>query len=289
MGIETVSIVNSHYKEPRGSYLKRWTYAQQTSYPNPSTAPVSAVPSTQPSPSFSSVAYHVPLMPKLKCFVGGLSQVASEIDLRDHFSQFGEAVQEVEIKMDKITGRSRGFGFVTILNCDSTRLFNNTHRVAGKTVDVAEVTETKLFIQNLRPSTVPETLIGHFSRFGSVVNCEVYPPVSSGPASASIVFESAEAAQNALSEMSHYIDGTRVEVRKAEPKRKGRFPEKTNCTASYGIYGGYGEFDPNNTTIPYVMQLTYGSLGIPSTYGTYPVPGYDLVPGIGTSNRYHPH
>jgi len=49
----------------------------------------------------------------MKLFVGNISWNVSEEQLADHFSGFGE-IEECKIIMDRMTGRSRGFGFVTI-------------------------------------------------------------------------------------------------------------------------------------------------------------------------------
>ena len=46
-----------------------------------------------------------------KIYVGNLSYSTTEETLRNQFSQFGE-VETVTIIMDKITNRSKGFGFV---------------------------------------------------------------------------------------------------------------------------------------------------------------------------------
>jgi RNA recognition motif-containing protein len=47
-----------------------------------------------------------------KLFVGGLRWETTTEKLREHFSQFGEITEAVVI-MDRQTGRSKGFGFVT--------------------------------------------------------------------------------------------------------------------------------------------------------------------------------
>lgn len=46
-----------------------------------------------------------------KLYVGNLSFTATEDELRDHFSQAGTP-DSVAIIKDRMTGRSRGFGFV---------------------------------------------------------------------------------------------------------------------------------------------------------------------------------
>jgi len=48
-----------------------------------------------------------------KLFVGNLSFETTENDLQDAFAAFG-TVAETNLMMDRTTGRSRGFGFVTM-------------------------------------------------------------------------------------------------------------------------------------------------------------------------------
>ncbi|MFH1811865.1 MAG: RNA-binding protein [Pseudomonadota bacterium] len=47
-----------------------------------------------------------------KLYVGGLAWATNDSGLRQAFEQFGE-VSEAVVVMDRETGRSRGFGFVT--------------------------------------------------------------------------------------------------------------------------------------------------------------------------------
>ena len=47
-----------------------------------------------------------------KLFVGGLAWAAQEADLEQEFAQFGK-ICEVKVILDRDTGRSRGFAFVT--------------------------------------------------------------------------------------------------------------------------------------------------------------------------------
>jgi len=50
-------------------------------------------------------------MSQARLFVGNLSFQTSENDLQDYFAQAG-AVTSVNLMLDKMTGRSRGFAFV---------------------------------------------------------------------------------------------------------------------------------------------------------------------------------
>ena len=55
-----------------------------------------------------------------KLFVGNLSFQTTENDLTDAFSQYG-AVEAVTIITDRDTGRSKGFGFVTMTEEDADK------------------------------------------------------------------------------------------------------------------------------------------------------------------------
>ena len=76
----------------------------------------------------------------LKIYVGNLSFDTSESALRDLFAEHGE-VEEVRIITDRDTGRSRGFGFVTMVEKDSaTSAIDslNKHEFDGRALVVNE-------------------------------------------------------------------------------------------------------------------------------------------------------
>lgn len=55
-----------------------------------------------------------------KLFVGGLSWDTNDDGLRQAFDRFGR-VDEAKVILDRETGRSRGFGFVTFSDAESAR------------------------------------------------------------------------------------------------------------------------------------------------------------------------
>ena len=78
-----------------------------------------------------------------KLYVGGLSYSTTEDSLREAFSQVG-AVESAAIIMDKMTGRSRGFGLVEKTNDED----------AEKAIDMwngKELDGRKLTVNEARP------------------------------------------------------------------------------------------------------------------------------------------
>lgn len=49
-----------------------------------------------------------------KLYVGNIPFTATEEDIRKMFSEGGRRVTAVQVMMDRVTGRSRGFAFVTM-------------------------------------------------------------------------------------------------------------------------------------------------------------------------------
>ena len=82
-------------------------------------------------------------VPCMNIYVGNLSYGMSEGDLRQAFSAFGE-VSSVKILMDRDTGRSRGFGFVEMLNDDQGR-------AACEALDQREFEGRRLTVNEAKP------------------------------------------------------------------------------------------------------------------------------------------
>lgn len=77
-----------------------------------------------------------------KLFVGNLPYTMTSDDLRQAFSKVG-AVADANIVSDKMTGRSRGFGFVEMASDED----------AKKALDLngTEVEGRKIFVSEARP------------------------------------------------------------------------------------------------------------------------------------------
>jgi RNA recognition motif-containing protein len=80
-----------------------------------------------------------------RLFVGNLSFHTSEDDLQEAFGQCGEVV-DLKIIQDRETGRSRGFGFVTMGTPDAARKAMETldgQEMDGRTLRVNEAEERR--------------------------------------------------------------------------------------------------------------------------------------------------
>ena len=80
-----------------------------------------------------------------KLYVGNLSFDMTDQDLEETFSEFGELASAVIVK-DRVSGRSRGFGFVEFAeeeSAQSAKEATNGKEVKGRTLKVDEAREQK--------------------------------------------------------------------------------------------------------------------------------------------------
>jgi RNA recognition motif-containing protein len=72
----------------------------------------------------------------MKLYIGNLSWGTTTEDLKSHFEQFG-AVSDAIVITDRQSGRSRGFGFVTMDNNDEAN--KAIEECGGKELDGREI------------------------------------------------------------------------------------------------------------------------------------------------------
>lgn len=82
-----------------------------------------------------------------RLFVGNLSYQTMENDLQDYFSQAG-VVTSVNLMLDKVTGRSRGFAFVEFATAEEAnkaveQFHNKEFQGRALTVNVARPREER--------------------------------------------------------------------------------------------------------------------------------------------------
>lgn len=207
---------------------------------------------------------------QLKVFVGGLSQDTTKRSLDDYFSQYGAA--DSYIMKDKLTGRSRGFGFVNFRDASTKSVvLKLQHRIDNTPVTVSGYKEgsdssaashsrsvrqdgglmgdggrygsedtsmeddsARIFVGGLPQSATDATLQEAFAAYG-VATCEVMMDNVSGRSRGFgfVQFDSPGEAELAISSQPIYIDGKEVQCK--ECRGKGQ---------SKGKGGGSGRSSP---------------------------------------------
>jgi len=206
-----------------------------------------------------------------KLFVGALPQEAKDTDIKEYFGGFGD-IENINLKMDPMTGRSRGFAFIVFkdLSGIEAALAQTAHVVKGKKVTCkkAEARQGKVYVGKLPPgdSLSKEDLQAHFEQFGSVV--EVVRPVdkmkNNEPKTfAFITFAREDAAKQLVKQGQTTINGETVEIKKVTPK------EQMGGGGGWGGHGGYGGQGGGGWGYgdPYGGGYGYGGYGDP--YGGY--------------------
>lgn len=74
-----------------------------------------------------------------KLFVGGLPYHTTDKSLREHFSVFGD-IEEAVVITDRQTGKSRGYGFVSVVNI--TRIYLLVFYIVFHSTTVYNVVES---------------------------------------------------------------------------------------------------------------------------------------------------
>lgn len=103
--------------------------------------------------------------PQNKLYVGNLSFDVTELQVKELFLTFGE-LQEVKIVMDRFSGKSRGFAFVTFLSPASAYAAKDAlHGQAyqGKTLAI-DIAKTE--VREARPISAPRREFGVNARSG---------------------------------------------------------------------------------------------------------------------------
>ena len=169
----------------------------------------------------------------LKLFVGGLNYLSLRDDIKSYFQTFGK-VQSCSLLIDKVTGKSRGFAFVSIKDPNKTlekKILSRKHEINGKIVDVKPAVEgkkredmmdssKKIFVGGLEPSVTEKDLFDFFSKFGEVKDASVLIDnnrnVSRGFGFVS--FEDKNIVDELVKKNNFELKGRKIDVKRAQPK-----------------------------------------------------------------------
>ncbi|XP_016295704.1 heterogeneous nuclear ribonucleoprotein D0-like isoform X2 [Sinocyclocheilus anshuiensis] len=250
-----------------------------------------------------------------KMFVGGLSWDTTKKDLKDYFSKFGEVV-DCTLKLDPLTGRSRGFGFVLFKDAESVEkvISQKEHKLNGKAIDPKKAKAMKskepvkkIFVGGLSPDTPEEKIREYFDACGEVESIELpmENKTNKRRGFCFITFKEEEPVKKIMEKKYHNIGLSKCEVKVAMSKEqyqqqqqqwgarggyvsraRGRGGPNQNWNQGYGNYwnqgyGNYGNYGYNNQG--------YGGYGGYDYSGYNNYYGYDQQSGYGKSPRRGSH
>jgi len=205
-----------------------------------------------------------------KIFIGGLSYNTVESDLKEYFTEFGE-VENVNLKKDPMTLRSRGFAFVLFSSVEAVDkvIDAGQHTIKGKTCEPkrAKTRSGKVFVGGLNSDISDEDVRNHFSQFGKILDIEMPFDKQKGQRKGFcfIVYEAMDTVKAVLKNSSEAtINGKKVDIKRAIPK----------ADQFYGPSGGRGGFGGRGRGRGYYDPYAYG-YGYGDYYGYYDGYGYD--------------
>jgi len=221
-----------------------------------------------------------------KLFVGGLPQDATQDDIWAHFSTFGE-IDNINLKTDPNSGRSRGFAFVLYKTVQSlnTAIDAKEHTVKSKEVAVkkALAKHGKIYVGKLKPELTDQEIKEHFETFGSIVNVEQPFDKTRNERKnfCFITFEKEEAAKQLLKIGTTTINGVELDIKRVtvkDPLMGGGMGRGRGGYPGYG-YGYYGA--------GYGYDAAYLAAGYAGGWAGYPAyGGYGGVQQQGYKNGY---
>jgi len=176
-----------------------------------------------------------------KLFVGGLPQDATQEDISEHFTSFGE-IENINLKTDPASGRSRGFAFVLYKTVQSLNdaIEAKEHTVKSKEVAVkkAQAKQGKVYVGKLQPELTDEEIKEHFAQYGTIANVEQPFDKTKNERKnfCFITFEKEEAAKQLLKLGTTTIKDVELDVKRVTVKD----PVMAGLARGRGGYGGFG-------------------------------------------------
>lgn len=238
-----------------------------------------------------------------KLFVGGLSENTTEDSGRAYFSQFGEVENINILRYDD--GKSRKFGFVTYASDDAAKNClhekkNKNHALDEKEIEVkramprgnkdknASLKTHKIFVGGLDTDVDEETIKSYFEdNYGATVTKVDFIKEKKQEGKEQkrrrfcfLTLDDTDLVDELCIRHFHEVAGTRVEVKKAEPKGSRQRYYGGYYDYGYGPYPEYGAAPGYYPGPPEYYNSGYG-------YGYGPHHGYGY--GAGGGYDYHPN
>lgn len=231
-----------------------------------------------------------------KIYIGGLALETTSESLRAHFSKFGE-ITDCIVMTDKVSGRSRGFGFASFKEIGSMNAaLGTSNAIDGREVSCKKAVRenpqmyvqgsdgiynsVKIFVGGLPATCDYEKFTSYFSRFGQIEDAVVMMDIQTQRhrGFGYVTFSENSAVEAALNNYAaNQIDGKWIEVKRCIPQDKMSpgMSLKGKGKGAKGVNGKAMTFAPAPAT-------AYGALhyGLPQIAGTsFPMPIYGSTVG----------
>lgn len=240
-----------------------------------------------------------------KIFVRGLGWDTNTNTLRSTFAEFGELEEAIAI-MDKNTGKSRGYGFVTYKHMDGAlnALKEPSKRIDGR-ISVCQLASQgpgsfqppqdlavrKIYVGNVPMDWPVDRMLSVFSEYGEIEEGPLGLDKQVGKARgfALFIYKSAESAKRALEEPVKNIGGHQLICKLASEGPKQRLNMHGQPEMSEIGMGQPGNVGPQSTNMPYGGAQYSGapqgmmSQGVPYGQNANPALNAGLTSSIGHS------
>ncbi|KAL1563763.1 UBP1-associated protein 2C isoform X1 [Salvia divinorum] len=199
-----------------------------------------------------------------KLFIRGLGWETTTEKLRALFSSYGE-LDEAVVILDKVTGKSKGYGFITFKHVDGAimALKDPSKKIDGRMTvtqlaaagisggggptvggggggggvnNPVDVSMRKIYVSNVPYDMAAERLLQHFSMYGEIEEGPLGFDKATGKSKgfALFVYKTAEAARASLVDPVKNIDGHQLNCKLAIDGKRGKPPG----VGSMGVQGG---------------------------------------------------
>jgi len=217
----------------------------------------------------------------------GLPYGITQEKLQEYFTTACGEVSFCQVKLDKGTGKSRGFGFIRFKEVEAAeKAMKESHEIDGRKLVIRLSqkegdTPTKLFVGSLPPDTTEDDVKKYFQEFGDLVDMFCPNPFRGF---AFITFSDEADARKVL-EGEHTIKGRRIQVNAAESKTK-REQQREQHEQSHGDDQWNNNSNYNNQWGHQQQQQQYGyneqSYGNDSYYSNNAA-GYSAASSYGSA------
>jgi len=219
-----------------------------------------------------------------KIYVGGLATETTSDSLRAHFSQFGE-ITDCIVMPDKLTGRSRCFGFISFKDLSAMNAaLGTSNLVDGREVSCKKAVRenpalagqggqgpyntVKIFVGGLPASCDYDKFTAYFARFGRIEDAVVLMDnlTQRHRGFGYVTYSEGAAVEAALQNYAaNQIDGKWIEVKRCIPQDK--MAPGSSCKGGKGKPSGKAGKGPAEAA--FGPSAGYAGSGSREAYGAY--------------------